>query len=67
MFDLNVFNERLIETINKSGEIFLSHTMAGDKFAIRFVCAQTNVSERNIYKAWEIINSSAKKLLKQFD
>ena len=36
-YDLNVLNERLLEKINNSGNIFLSHTMAGDKFAIRFV------------------------------
>lgn len=66
-YDLNVLNERLLEKINNSGNIFLSHTMAGDKFAIRFVCSQTHVEEKHIYKALDVIFSIAKKLLNQLN
>jgi glutamate/tyrosine decarboxylase-like PLP-dependent enzyme len=64
-FDLNVLNEKLLEIINKTGEIFLSHTMAGDKFVLRFVCSQTHIEERHVHKALKVINESAEKILNQ--
>lgn len=62
-YDLNVFNEKLLENINRTGEIYLSHTLVDDKFAIRFVCSQTHVEERHIDKAFEVIDSVANELL----
>ena len=52
---INDINKQLLDTINDTGEIFLSHTGIDDKFVIRFVCGQTNVEKRHIEKAWRII------------
>ena len=64
-YDLNVLNEKLLESINKTGEIFLSHTMVRDKFALRFVCSQTHVEEKHVHKALQVINASTEKLMNQ--
>lgn len=53
-------NAKLLEKVNKSGKIFLSHTLIHGKFAIRFVCGQTNLGRKHIETAWEVITNAAK-------
>lgn len=60
--ELNSINHALLEKINASGKIFLSHTLINDTFALRFVCGQTRVAERHIQEAWKIISISAEGL-----
>ena len=59
---LNELNQQLLERINDSGKVFLSHTIINSKFVIRFVCGQTNVEKRHIDIAWEIISKAAEQL-----
>jgi aromatic-L-amino-acid decarboxylase len=59
---VNDFNKLLLEKINQTNEIFLSHTIINGNFVIRFVCGQTNVKKKHIEKAWKIISSTAKSL-----
>jgi aromatic-L-amino-acid decarboxylase len=59
---LNEFNQQLLDKINKTEKIYLSHTLVEGKFVIRFVCGQTNVEKRHIDKAWQVIEDSAKEL-----
>lgn len=63
---INEFNMQLLDRINENDDIFLSHTLLNDKFVIRFVCGQTNVQERHIDKAWQLISSSAEELIKEY-
>src|SRR5690606_25697419 len=44
---LNRLNERLLEAINRSGALFLSHTRIGGKYALRMVIGQTYVEQRH--------------------
>ncbi|MBN1117649.1 MAG: hypothetical protein JXA77_10620 [Bacteroidales bacterium] len=60
--DKNAVNEKLLESINNSGKIFLSHTMIRGNFVLRFVCGQTNVEEKHIDNAWNIIRQHAQEL-----
>jgi aromatic-L-amino-acid decarboxylase len=60
--ELDGLNEKLLQKINNTGRIFLSHTLVRGKFVIRFVCGQTNVEKRHIENAWEIINLAAAEL-----
>jgi aromatic-L-amino-acid/L-tryptophan decarboxylase len=49
---LNKLNEELLNKINASGKIYLTHTKLNGKYAIRFVVAQTNVSEEDVMESW---------------
>lgn len=52
---LNVFNQRLLENINKSGEAYLTHTKLDEKYTLRAVFGQTNVHERHVERLIDLI------------
>ena len=60
--DINEFNERLMNEINKTGIIFLSHTKLNDNFTIRLVVSHIKSTEELVAKAWELIKSKYKEL-----
>lgn len=57
--DVNRKNAELLERINHSGKVFLSHTKLDGKYTLRFVVGQTNTEFRHIQNAWQIILESA--------
>ena len=59
---LNDLNERLLENINQTGKIFMTHTRIRDKFVIRFVAGQTYLQEKHVKEAWELIKMEASNL-----
>jgi aromatic-L-amino-acid decarboxylase len=60
--ELNRLNEKLLEDINSSGKIFLSHTKLNSKFTIRLTIGSIRQEKRHIEEAWVIIKSTAKRL-----
>jgi aromatic-L-amino-acid/L-tryptophan decarboxylase len=56
---LNLINERLLDTINSSEKIFLSHTKLNGKFTLRMVIGQTRVSREFVIQAWQHIRNFA--------
>lgn len=57
--ELNQLNEKLLEEINKSGKIFLSHTKLNDKFVIRLTIGSIRHERRHIVDAWKLIKTMA--------
>ncbi len=60
---LNELNKRLLNQIQQSGELFLTHTTLNEKYTIRMVIGNTNVEQRHVEKAWNLIQSLAAKLI----
>lgn len=60
--DINKLNQQLLEEINASEEVFLTHTTLNGKFTIRFVVGQTRTEWRHVEKAWKIIRNAAEKI-----
>ena len=58
----DTFNERLITQINKSGKMYLSHTMVDEKYAIRMVIGNTRVSKTHVEDSWKQISETVKKV-----
>ncbi len=61
--DLNKLNEELLQSINKSGEAFLSHTKVKDQYVIRLVLGQTLMQKKHVEKVWNLIQQKASKIL----
>ena len=46
--DIDYYNEKLMDTINKNGAFFISHTKLNDKFVIRHVVSGARIEARHI-------------------
>ena len=55
-------NQRLMDSLNTSGDLYLTHTRMGDRFVLRFCVGQTNTEARHVERAWQRIQQEAKKL-----
>ena len=53
-------HQRILDTINASGEIFLSHTKLDGRFVLRLAIGNLNTTERHVARAWELLNSAAR-------
>jgi aromatic-L-amino-acid decarboxylase len=57
--ELKSINEKLLNAVNLSGKIYVSHTKLNGKYVIRMVTSQTNVEQRHVDDAWELIKYTA--------
>jgi len=55
-------NRQLLEKLNSSGKLYLTHTVMDVKFTLRLCVGQTNTVERHVKKAWEEILTVAENL-----
>ncbi len=59
---LDELNARLIDAVNRSGEVFLSHTRLRDRFVIRLAVGNLRTEERHVRRAWELLRHEATRL-----
>jgi aromatic-L-amino-acid decarboxylase len=55
-------NQRLMDRLNQSGDLYLTHTRLGDQFVLRFCVGQTNTEAKHVERAWRRIQEEASKL-----
>lgn len=60
---LDELNEQLLNQIQDSGELFLTHTKLDSQYTIRIVIGNTNVEKRHVDKAWNLIQNKASQLI----
>jgi len=56
------FNRRLLERLNRSGTVYLSHTVLHGRFTLRLCVGQTNTEARHVAEAWRRIEETAREL-----
>ncbi|MFH2000402.1 MAG: pyridoxal-dependent decarboxylase, partial [Planctomycetota bacterium] len=61
---LNRINAKLLEELNRTGKLYLTHTKLNDKYTLRFVIGQTRVTQKHVDDAWGLIVSTARNLKK---
>jgi len=52
-------NAELMDRLNKSGDLFLSHTKLDGRLTLRFCVAQTATEERHVRRAWDRIREES--------
>src|SRR5579863_9782718 len=55
-------NHFLMDALNRSGDLYLTHTRLNDRMALRVCVGQTNTTERHVRNAWRRIQEEAAKL-----
>ncbi|XP_041028900.1 tyrosine decarboxylase-like [Juglans microcarpa x Juglans regia] len=59
----NELNRKLLESINKSGRVYMTHSMVGGVFVIRFAVGATLVEEKHVITAWKVVQEHANAIL----
>lgn len=63
---LNALNEKLLNTLQQSGEVFLSNAVIGDMYCLRVCIVNFRTSKKDILEIVEIIVREGKKVHKSF-
>jgi aromatic-L-amino-acid decarboxylase len=53
--DLDGFNQRLLDSVNATGEVFLSHTRLKGQFVLRLAVGNLRTKEPHVARAWELL------------
>ncbi len=64
---LNELNEKLLNNINNTGRLFISHTKIEEKYIIRLSVSGLRTEEKNVKNAWVLIRKEAEKLVRKED
>jgi aromatic-L-amino-acid decarboxylase len=59
---LNQLNERLLENVNATGKMYITHTKLGGAYTLRMAIAQTNVTSDDVAQAWDLLKATANAL-----
>jgi len=52
-------NQKIMDRLNQSGKIYLTHTKLKDRLTLRFCVGQTHTEERHVIQAWKLIQQAA--------
>ncbi|XP_010262477.1 PREDICTED: tyrosine decarboxylase 1 isoform X1 [Nelumbo nucifera] len=63
---INKMNRDLLEVVNSTGKIFLSHTILSGKYILRLAVGAPLTEGRHISAAWKVLQDEATTLLEQY-
>jgi len=55
-------NQMLMDALNRSGDLYLTHTRLNDRTTLRMCVGQTNTMQRHVERAWKRIGEEADRL-----
>lgn len=55
-------NERLLERVNATGEVFLSHTRLAGRYALRLAVGNFGTTEEDVRLAWDVLRRESAQL-----
>jgi aromatic-L-amino-acid decarboxylase len=57
--EIDAANMALMQQLNESGRLYLTHTRVGGLVTLRMVVAQTHVTREHVQEAWKFIRETA--------
>lgn len=57
--ELDAHNQALLERLNATGEVFLSHTRVRGRYALRLAVGNLRTTEAHVRRAWELVQTLA--------
>jgi aromatic-L-amino-acid decarboxylase len=57
--ELDVRNAAIMDAVNRTGEVFLSHTRLAGRFTIRLAIGNLRTEERHVERAWALLREAA--------
>ena len=57
--ELDETNARIMDAVNRTGEVFLSHTRLDDRFTIRLSVGNLRTEPRHVERAWALLREAA--------
>jgi aromatic-L-amino-acid decarboxylase len=55
----DAFNQHLMDRLNHSGKLYLTHTRLSDRFTLRFCVGQAQTEYEHVRGAWDLIQATA--------
>ncbi|XP_041023052.1 phenylacetaldehyde synthase-like [Juglans microcarpa x Juglans regia] len=59
----NELNQKLLESMNASGRVYMTHTVLEDMYVIRFAVGASRVEERHVIMAWKVVQEHVTAIL----
>jgi aromatic-L-amino-acid decarboxylase len=63
---LDAFNSALLDAVNASGQVFLSHTKLHGRFTVRLAVGNLRTTEEHVRTAWDLLRREAGRLAPGF-
>ena len=63
--ELDALNRRLLEALNATGSVYLTHTKIHQQYSLRLVLAQTYLQHHHVEQVWALLQATATKALGQ--
>ncbi|KAI3933877.1 hypothetical protein MKX01_028203 [Papaver californicum] len=63
----NKINAKLLESVNASGQIYMTHAVVGGVYMIRFAVGATLTEERHVTGAWKVVQEHTEFILGSLD
>jgi aromatic-L-amino-acid decarboxylase len=53
--DADAFNSHLLDAVNATGDVFLSHTRLHGRFTLRLAIGHLRTTELHVRRAWDLL------------
>ena len=64
--DLNTFNQKIMDKVNKTGKLFFTQTLLNGVFTLRLAFGNMNLEAYHVENAWSLIQETAKDLEQEY-
>lgn len=62
---IEVLNKKLLDSVNSTGRVYMTHTIVGGIYMLRFAVGATLTEDRHVISAWKLIKESAEALMRR--